>query len=102
VDRQLPIVFIADHGRGSDECARDENEAVDFLGKPFDDNELVKAVALALNKIQAEQNERIEIAEIRRRLLTLTPRECEMLCHVLAGQLDKQAAADLGVVEKTD
>jgi FixJ family two-component response regulator len=75
--------------------------AVDFLPKPFDDDELLKAVALALNKSQAEQNEQIEIAEIRRRLSTLTPREREVFCHVVAGQLNKQAAGDLGVVEKT-
>ena len=67
----------------------------------MNDDELLKAVALALNKSQVEHNERSEIAEIRRRLSTLTPREREVLCHVLAGQLNKQAAADLGIVEKT-
>jgi len=66
-----------------------------FLPKPFDDEELLKAVAQALNKSQREQNERTEVAEIRRRLSSLTPREREVLCHVVAGQLNKQTAADL-------
>jgi FixJ family two-component response regulator len=100
-DRHLPIVFITGHGDIPMSVRAMKAGAVDFLPKPFDDDELLKAVALALNKSQAEQIEQIEIAEIRRRLSTLTPREREVFCHVVAGQLNKQAAGDLGVVEKT-
>ena len=101
VDRQLPIVFITGHGDIPMSVRAMKAGAVDFITKPFEDDELLKAVALALEKSRAEQNERIEIAAIRRRLSTLTPREREVFCHVLGGQLNKQAAADLGVVEKT-
>jgi FixJ family two-component response regulator len=75
--------------------------AVDFLSKPFNDEELLQAVAQTLNKSRREQSEQEEVAEILIRLSTLTAREREVLGHVVAGQLNKQVAADLGVVEKT-
>jgi FixJ family two-component response regulator len=100
-DRQLPIVFITGHGNVPMSVRAMKAGAEDFLPKPFDDEELLKAVACALNKSQREQNERTEVAEIRRRLSSLTPREREVLCHVVAGQLNKQIAADLSIAEKT-
>jgi FixJ family two-component response regulator len=100
-NRQLPIVFITGHGDVPMSVRAMKAGAEDFLPKPFDDGELLKAVARALNKSQREQNERTEVAEIRRRLASLTPREREVLCHVVAGQLNKQIAADLSIAEKT-
>jgi FixJ family two-component response regulator len=100
-DRQLPIVFITGHGDVPMSVRAMKAGAEDFLPKPFDDEELLKAVAQALNKSQREQNERTEAAEIRRRLSSLTPREREVLCHVVAGQLNKQIAVDLSIAEKT-
>jgi FixJ family two-component response regulator len=100
-NRQLPIVFITGHGDVPMSVRAMKAGAEDFLPKPFDDGELLKAVARALNKSQREQNERTEVAEIRRRLSSLTPREREVLCHVVAGQLNKQIAADLSIAEKT-
>ena len=100
-DRQLPIVFITGHGDVPMSVRAMKAGAEDFLPKPFDDEELLKAVAQALNRSQREQNERTEVAEIRRRLSSLTPREREVLCHVVAGQLNKQIAADLNIAEKT-
>ena len=100
-DRQLPIVFITGHGNVPMSVRAMKAGAEDFLPKPFDDEELLKAVAQALNKSQREQNERTEVAEIRKRLSSLTPREREVLCHVVAGQLNKQIAADLSIAEKT-
>jgi len=101
VDRQLPIVFITGYGDIPMSVRAMKAGAADFITKPFEDDELLKAVALALNKSRAQENERSEIAGIRKRLSTLTPREREVLSHVLGGQLNKQAAVDLGVVEKT-
>jgi FixJ family two-component response regulator len=75
--------------------------AVDFLLKPFNDEELLEIIAQALNRSHLEQNERAEIAEIRRRLSTLTSRERDVLCRLISGQINKQIAADLGTVEKT-
>ncbi len=100
-DRQLPIVFITGHGDVPMSVRAMKAGAEDFLPKPFDDEELLKAVAQALNKSQREQNERTEVDEIRKRLSSLTPREREVLCHVVAGQLNKQIAADLRIAEKT-
>ena len=100
-DRQLPIVFITGHGDVPMSVRAMKAGAEDFLPKPFDDGELLKAVAQALNRSQREQNERTEVAEIRKRLSSLTPREREVLCHVVAGQLNKQIAADLRIAEKT-
>ncbi|MGA8477581.1 MAG: response regulator transcription factor [Chthoniobacterales bacterium] len=100
-DRQLPIVFITGHGDVPMSVRAMKAGAEDFLPKPFDDEELLKAVAQALNKSQREQNERTEVAEIRKRLSSLTPREREVLCHVVAGRLNKQIAADLSIAEKT-
>jgi FixJ family two-component response regulator len=100
-DRQLPIVFITGHGDVPMSVRAMKAGAEDFLPKPFDDEELLKAVAQALHKSQREEHERTEVAEIRRRLSSLTPREREVLCHVVAGQLNKQIAADLSIAEKT-
>jgi len=100
-DRQLPIVFITGYGDVPMSVRAMKAGAEDFLPKPFDDEELLKAVARALNKSQREQNERTEATEIRRRLSSLTPREREVLCHVVAGQLNKQIAVDLSIAEKT-
>jgi FixJ family two-component response regulator len=100
-DRQLPIVFITGHGDVPMSVRAMKAGAEDFLPKPFDDEELLKAVAQALSKSQREQSERTEVVEIRRRLSSLTPREREVLCHVVAGQLNKQIAADFSISEKT-
>ena len=75
--------------------------AVDFLTKPVDGEVLLRAVRLALEKERARRGERAEVAAIRSRLATLTPREREVLEGVIAGQLNKQIAGDLGAAEKT-
>jgi len=100
-DCQLPIVFITGHGDIPMTVRAMKAGAADFLPKPCNAEELLTIIAQALTKSQREQNERTEIVEIRRRLSNLTPREREVLCHVVAGQLNKQIAADLGIAEKT-
>jgi RNA polymerase sigma factor (sigma-70 family) len=74
---------------------------VDFLTKPVDDEDLLKAIHTALATDRQNRQATAERTEIRRRLATLTPREREVLEHVIAGQLNKQIAKDLGIVEKT-
>ncbi|MGZ5182389.1 MAG: response regulator transcription factor [Ramlibacter sp.] len=71
--------------------------AVDFLVKPFDDEAFLAAVRSALAK---DRNDR-EVQLVRGRLQSLTPREHEVLEHVVTGRLNKQIAADLGITEKT-
>jgi FixJ family two-component response regulator len=75
--------------------------AVDFLTKPVNDEDLLKAIHVAIEKDRLQRQTRAEVTEIQQRLATLTPREREVMEHVISGQLNKQTAADLGTVEKT-
>ena len=75
--------------------------AVDFLAKPVKSRELLAAVALATEKEARSLELRDELASINDRLSKLTPREREVLSHVVAGRLNKQIAGDLGSVETT-
>jgi FixJ family two-component response regulator len=75
--------------------------AVDFLTKPVDDDALLQAVRVAIEKDRVQRQARAEIAEIQQRLAMLTPREREVMQYVISGHLNKQTAAELGTVEKT-
>jgi FixJ family two-component response regulator len=97
----LPIVFISGHGDISMSVRAMKAGAVDFIPKPFSDKMLLDAVDQALLKCRQERESRAEVARIQARFATLTPRECEVLCHVVNGYLNKQIAADLGTAEKT-
>jgi FixJ family two-component response regulator len=96
-----PIVFLTGHGSIPLSVQAMKGGAVDFLTKPVDDADLLKAVRAAIEKDRVTQQARAELDDIRQRLATLTPREREVLEHVIAGQLNKETAADLGTVEKT-
>ncbi len=75
--------------------------AVDFLVKPFDDNAFLAAVRSAIAKDRHDRAVLRELQSVRGRLASLTPREHEVLEHVVTGRLNKQIAADLGITEKT-
>jgi FixJ family two-component response regulator len=75
--------------------------AVHFLTKPVANKELLEAIEEALRRDSLARSERAQITLVRKRLATLTPREREVLDHVIAGHLNKQIAAKLGTVEKT-
>jgi FixJ family two-component response regulator len=95
------IVFLTGRGDIPMSVQAMKSGAVDFLTKPVNDDDLLKAVHAAIEKDRIQRQNRDEVAEIDRRLATLTPREREVLDHVVSGQLNKQTAADLGIVEKT-
>ena len=95
------IVFLTGHGDIPMSVAAMKRGAVDFLTKPVDDAALLNAVHAAIAKDRVQRQARAEVAEIEQRLATLTPREREVLEHVIAGHINKQTAADLGTVEKT-
>ena len=97
----LPIVFLTGHGDIPKSVAAMKRGAADFLTKPVDDEVLLRAVRQALERDRAGRARREELAEIRRRLDTLTDREREVLDGVVAGQLNKQIGGDLGISEKT-
>ena len=98
---ELPIVFLTGHGDIPMSVQAMKCGAVDFLTKPVDDDALLKAIHTAIEKDRVQRQMRAEVAEIQQRLATLTPREREVMEHVIAGHLNKQTAADLGTVEKT-
>jgi FixJ family two-component response regulator len=95
------IVFISGH---SDivTCAQAmRSGAVDFLPKPFTDDELIVAVERALDRSATRWNAHAESAALRAQLDTLTSRELEVMRFVVGGLLNKQIAAEIGTVEKT-
>jgi FixJ family two-component response regulator len=97
----MPIVFLTGHGDIPMSVQAIKAGAVDFLTKPVMDADLLRAVRAALQRA-AEQHDLIaELALLRQRYASLTPRESEVMAQVVAGQLNKQAAADLGVGEHT-
>ncbi len=100
-DQALPIIFITGHGDIPMSVRAMKAGAVDFLQKPFNDQELLDAVHQALARNRRARRERAELAEIEQRLGSLTRREYEVLTLVITGMLNKQIAAELGVVEKT-
>lgn len=97
----LPIVFLTGHGDIPMSVRAIKAGAVDFLTKPVDHADLVRAVQAALARSAAQASEHEELAELSNRLATLTPREREVLEHVITGKLNKQIAADLGTTEQT-
>jgi len=97
----IPIIFLTGHGDIPMSVRAMKGGALDFLTKPVNDDELLKAVHIALEKDRRALRARAEVAEMQQRLATLTPREREVMVHVVSGQLNKQTAADLGTVEKT-
>ena len=97
----LPIIFLTAHGDVSTSVQAMKHGAVDFLTKPVNDEDLLAAVRVAIEKDRVLRREQTELFEIRERLATLTPREREVLEYVVAGKLNKQIASDLGTVEQT-
>jgi FixJ family two-component response regulator len=97
----LPIVFITGHGDIPMTVRAMKAGAVEFLTKPFRDDQLLDAVEQALRRVRASRDEREELTALRGRYGTLTPREREVMSHVVAGQPNKVAAADLGISETT-
>lgn len=97
----LPIVFLTGHGDIPMSVQAMKRGAIDFLTKPVHEDDLLAAIEHAVEHGRAARAAQDELAEIERRLATLTPREREVMVHVVAGKLNKQIAADLGTVEKT-
>ena len=97
----LPIIFLTGHGDIPMSVRAIKAGASDFLTKPVDAAALVRAVRAALQKALSQHQTIAETAELAARWATLTPREREVMEHVVAGQLNKQIASDLGIVEQT-
>jgi len=100
-DYAMPIIFITGHGDISMSVRAMKKGAVEFLTKPFDERDLLDAVQEAIQKDLQTRAVLGERENIRQRLATLTPREHEILTHVIAGLLNKQTAYVLNISEKT-
>jgi FixJ family two-component response regulator len=100
-DYSMPIIFITGHGNIHMSVQAMKGGAVDFLTKPFDDEELLEAVKKAIEKDRTAKAERAQVDDVLRRIDMLTPREYEILRHVITGMLNKQIALKLDIAEKT-
>ena len=97
----LPIVFITGHGDIPMSVKAMKAGAVDFLPKPFEEEELLDAIQRSIEKHIRSREERAERASIERRVASLTHREYQVFTLVVTGLLNKQIGAELGVKEKT-
>ena len=100
-DTHPPIVFLTGHGDIPSSVRAIQGGAVDFLTKPVGEDALVAAVRKAIERDRLQRSVRSELAELGRRLASLTPRERDVLPLVVSGLLNKQAAAELGISEVT-
>jgi FixJ family two-component response regulator len=96
-----PIIFLTGKGDIPTSVHAMRAGAVDFLTKPVSDQNLLDAIGRAEEADRKSRQNQTEMSAIQARIATLTPREREMLTHVVAGRLNKQIAGDLGIVEKT-
>jgi FixJ family two-component response regulator len=96
-----PIVFITGHGDIPSSVRAMKAGAIEFLPKPFGDQELLAAIDAALALDRKGRRERAELAELQKHYVRLTPREREVLPFVVAGLANKQTAAELGTSEIT-
>jgi FixJ family two-component response regulator len=98
---QIPIVFITGHGDIPMTVKAIKSGAVEFLTKPFLDQDLLNAIQLAFDHDHATRQQRDELTELRRRYESLTARERQVMGLVVSGMLNKQAAFELGTSEIT-
>jgi FixJ family two-component response regulator len=96
-----PVIFLTGRGDIPQSVKAMKAGAIDFLAKPVDASILLAAVEQALRRDSQTRQDRERRAGVEQRLSSLTPREREVLARVVAGRLNKQIAAELGIVEKT-
>ena len=100
-DSTLPIVFLTGHGDIPMSVRAMKAGAVEFLTKPVREQDLLDAIRLAIERDRAGRRDRQELAALRRRHDSLTPREREVMAGIVAGLLNKQIAAEFGTSEAT-
>ncbi len=100
-DAALPIIFLTGHGDIPMSVRAMKAGAIEFLTKPFREQDLLDAIRAAIERDRAMRIERQERAELRGRYTSLTPRERDVLTRIVAGLLNKQIAGELGTSEAT-
>ena len=98
---QIPIIFITAHGDVPMSVKALKAGAVEFLTKPFRDQDLLDAIQQALQRDRATREQQAEILDVQERYQTLTPREREVMALVVSGLLNKQIASEIGASEAT-
>jgi len=98
---EIPIIFITGHGDIPKTVEAMKGGAVEFLTKPFNDEVLLTAIQRALERSRLVLAHETEMQELRDRYASLTPREMQVMALVVSGLLNKQAAGELGITEKT-
>jgi FixJ family two-component response regulator len=98
---QIPIIFMTGHGDIPMTVKAMKAGAVDFLTKPFRDQDMLDAVAVAIERDRTRRKEEKIVAELRSVFETLTPRERDVLALVASGLMNKQIAAEIGLAEIT-
>jgi FixJ family two-component response regulator len=99
--RELPIVFITGHGDIPMSVQAMKGGAIEFLTKPFRDQDLLDAIQLGLSRDRARLKNDEALADLRERFASLSPREREIVTQVARGRLSKQIAHDIGIAEAT-
>jgi FixJ family two-component response regulator len=97
----LPIIFITGHGDIPMTVQAMKGGAIEFLTKPFREQDLLDAIQLGLEKDRSRRKEETALGDLRARFETLSPREREVMVRVVRGRLSKQIAADFGISETT-
>jgi FixJ family two-component response regulator len=100
-DRELPIIFITGHGDIPMSVQAMKGGAIEFLTKPFRDQDLLDAIQLGLSRDRARRENEGALADLRERFASLSPREREIVIQVARGRLSKQIAYDIGIAEAT-
>jgi FixJ family two-component response regulator len=100
-NRQVPIIFITAHADVPMTVQAMKGGAIEFLTKPFRDQDLLDAVEAGLTRDRARRESERTLAVLRERFDTLSSRERDIMLHVVAGRLNKQIANDIGIAEST-
>jgi FixJ family two-component response regulator len=100
-NRELPIIFITGHGDIPMSVQAMKGGAIEFLTKPFRDQDLLDAIQLGLARDRARRENEAALAGLRQRFESLSPREREIVIQVARGRLSKQIAGDIGIAEAT-
>jgi RNA polymerase sigma factor (sigma-70 family) len=99
--RELPIIFITGHGDIPMSVQAMKSGAVEFLTKPFRDQDLLDAIQIGLSRDRARRESEEALSDLRRRFASLSPREREIVIQVARGRLSKQIAHEIGIAEAT-
>ena len=100
-NRDLPIIFITGHGDIPMSVQAMKGGAIEFLMKPFRDQDLLDAIRVGLSRDRARRENEKALVALRQRFASLSPREREIMIQVARGRLSKQIAGDMGITETT-